>query len=185
MANALTVARLLLVAPFAALVVRGDAHSAALAAVLLVAAIATDLADGPVARRLGTVSTTGGTLDHTSDFLFVTSGLSAAAYRGTVSWVLPVLITAAFAQYFIDSHWVHRSPALRGSWLGRYNGILYFVPLGTDLLVCMGLDALRALETLLVWMLVVSTFVSMALRLTSAKRALELPAAETAGQSRR
>lgn len=184
-ANLLTAVRLLLVAPIAILVARGGARSAAIAAVGMAAAIATDLADGPIARRTGTVSALGGTLDHLSDFLLVTAGLSAAAGRGAVPWVLPALITAAFAQYWIDSYWVYRGRALRGSRLGRYNGILYFVPLCGVILIELGLTALGPLLAVAVWALVVSTLASMGQRLMLARKALASPAAETAGQFRR
>ena len=56
-----------------------------------------------------------GTFDHASDFLFVTSGMFAGAFRGAFPWILPALITAAFAQYVIDSYWIHRQTKLRGS----------------------------------------------------------------------
>ena len=86
----------------------------------------------------------------------------------------------SFAQYFVDSYFVHRQRALRGSRLGRYNGILYFVPLCLDILVRLGFNFLQPVLTLLVWLLVVSTLVSMGQRLVSTRRAPELPAAETA-----
>jgi CDP-diacylglycerol---glycerol-3-phosphate 3-phosphatidyltransferase len=180
MANALTTVRLLLVVPFALLVIDGDARSAAFAAVALLVAIATDLLDGAVARRTGTVSALGGTLDHTSDFLFVTCGLFAAASRGAVTWLLPILITSAFIQYVVDSYWIHRRRALRGSRLGRYNGILYFAPLWGVLLVQGGVPSVRPLLTLLVWSLVVSTLVSMTQRAVASRRALAAAAAEVA-----
>ncbi len=181
-ANTLTALRLLLVVPFCYLRTRGDAHAAALAAFTIVTAILTDLVDGPVARRTGTVSSFGGTLDHLSDFLFVTGGLFATAARGAVTWLLPSLITAAFVQYVVDSYWVHRRRALRGSRLGRYNGILYFVPLCVDILVCLGWNFLHPVLTFIVWALVLSTLVSMAQRLALVRTSLALPAAETAHQ---
>jgi len=165
MANGLTAVRLLLVLPFAFFMARGDARSAEFAALAMAGAIATDVLDGPVARRRGTVSAVSGTFDHTSDFLFVTCGLFAGAFRGAFPWILPVLITAAFAQYFIDSYWVHRQRALRKSQLGRYNGILYFVPLCIDIFIRMGAHVLYPLLTVLVWMLVLSTMISMGQRL--------------------
>ena len=130
MANALTAIRLLLVAPFAFFMARGDERSAVFALIAWVVALSTDFLDGPIARRRGTVTALSGTFDHSSDFLFVTSGIFAGAYRGVFPWVLPVCITAAFAQYVIDSYWIHRQSKLRGSKLGRYNGMLYFVPTG-------------------------------------------------------
>src|ERR1700690_2153075 len=138
MANALTALRLLLVAPFAYFMTKGDVRFAVLALVVWVVALTTDFLDGPIARRRGTVTALSGTFDHTTDFLFVTCGLFAGALRGAFPWILPVLITAAFAQYFIDSYWVHHHRALRKSQLGRYNGILYFVPLCMDIFIRMG-----------------------------------------------
>ena len=165
MAHALTAVRLLLVVPFAALMAHGDAWHAGLAALVLAAAIVTDLLDGPVARRRGTASAAGGAFDHTVDCLFVTSGLAAGAMRGGFPWILPALVAAAFLQYVADSYWLHRGRTLRTSRLGRYNGILYFVPLGGDILVRLGLDGLRPLVELLGWGLVASTLVSMGERL--------------------
>src|ERR1700730_6369075 len=165
MANALTAVRLLLVVPFAFFMTKGDMRYAVFALVVWVVALTTDFLDGPIARRGGTVTALSGTFDHATDFLFVTCGLFAGAFRGAFPWILPVLITAAFAQYFIDSYWVHRQRALRKSQLGRYNGILYFVPLCMDIFIRMGAHVLYPLLTLLVWMLVLSTLVSMGQRL--------------------
>lgn len=165
MANALTAVRLLLVFPFAYYMAQGDRRSAMFALAAWVVALITDFLDGPIARRRGTVTAWSGTFDHTTDFLFVTSGLFGGALRGAFPWILPVLITAAFAQYVIDSYWIHRHTKLRGSKLGRYNGILYFVPTCMDILVRMGLVFLRPLLTILVWLLVASTLVSMVQRL--------------------
>jgi phosphatidylglycerophosphate synthase len=165
MANALTAVRLLLVFPFAFLMAREDMSSAGFAALVIVAAIATDLLDGPIARRTGTASAPSRTLDHTADFLFVTSGLTAGVTRAAFPWILPLLVTVAFAQYVIDSYWFDQQSGLRMSRLGRYNGILYFVPLCCDVLIRMGLTFLQPLLNPVVWMLVVSTLLSMGQRL--------------------
>src|SRR5262249_18727701 len=123
LANALTAIRMLLVAPFAFYMLRADRRSAAIALLIFSVALATDFADGALARRRGQVTAFGGTFDHASDFLFVSAGLWAGAARGAFPWVLPALVAAAFAQYTIDSYWLHRQGRLRGSWLGRWNGI--------------------------------------------------------------
>ena len=97
--------------------------------------MATDLADGPLARRRGTVSALGGVLDHTADALFVAVTLWALAYveaqqgMDLVPGILPLFIVLAFAQYLLDSRALRGKP-LRGSWLGRANGIAYFVLAG-------------------------------------------------------
>jgi CDP-diacylglycerol---glycerol-3-phosphate 3-phosphatidyltransferase len=165
MANALTALRLLLVAPFAFFMARGDARSAGFALAIWIVALATDFLDGPIARARGTVSAMSGTFDHATDFVFVTSGLFAGASRGAFPWILPICITAAFAQYVIDSYWIHRQAGLRGSKLGRYNGMLYFVPPVLDILVRLGAVFLEPVLKILVWLLVLSTIVSMGQRL--------------------
>jgi phosphatidylglycerophosphate synthase len=175
MANALTAVRLLLVFPFAFFMAKGDVRYAVFALLAMVVAIATDFLDGRIARRRATVSAVGGTLDHTADFLFVTCGLFAGALRGAFPWILPLLIAAAFAQYVIDSYWGHRQGGLRKSQLGRYNGILYYVPLWGDILIRMGLRFLQPFLTLLVWLLVLSTLVSMGQRLMFRRLREELP----------
>lgn len=165
MANALTALRLLLVAPFVVFMSRGDSRSAAIALVIWGVALASDFVDGPIARRRGTVSSMSGTFDHASDFLFVTGGILACAWRGSIPWILPALITAAFAQYVIDSYWIHPQAGLRGSKLGRYNGMLYFVPPCIDALIRLGAVFLRPILSALAWLLVLSTLVSMGQRL--------------------
>ena len=175
MANALTAVRLLLVLPFAFFMAKGDARSAMFALAAWVVAVITDLLDGRVARHRGTVTALSGAFDHTSDFLFVTSGLFAGAMRGAFPWLLPSLIVAAFAQYVIDSYWIHRHSKLRGSKLGRYNGILYFVPTLMDSLIRMGVVFLQPLLTILVWLLVLSTLVSMVQRMMMRRLPEQLP----------
>src|SRR5260370_39260329 len=175
MANALTAIRLLLVLPFAVFMARGGSRSALSALITWVVALATDFLDGPIARRRGTVSPLSGAFDHASDFLFVVSGIFAGASRGAFPWILPICITAAFAQYAIDSYWIHRQIKLRGSKLGRYNGMLYFAPPCMDILIRLGMRFLQPFLTLFVWMLVLSTLVSMGQRSRSPKLANPLP----------
>ncbi len=129
MAHALTSLRLLAVVPAAWAFSRPDQVSVWLLVGLMAVAIVTDYCDGVVARSSGTASARGLLFDHTTDFLFVTSGLAGAALAGVVPTVLPVLIAVAFTQYVADSYFLHRQKQLRMSRLGRWNGILYFAPL--------------------------------------------------------
>ena len=175
MANALTAVRLLLVVPFAFFMTKGDVRSAVFALIVWAVALTTDFLDGPIARRRGTVTAWSGTFDHTTDFLFVTSGLFAGAFRGVFPWILPILIVAAFSQYVIDSYWIHRHAKLRGSKLGRYNGMLYFVPPCMEIVIRLGARWLQPLLTILVWMLVLSTLVSMGQRLMLSRLPEHLP----------
>ena len=175
MANALTALRLFLVLPFAFFMAKGDRRSAIVALAVWAIALVTDFLDGPIARRSGTVTPLSGTFDHTTDFLFVTSGLFTGSLRGAFPWILPVLITAAFAQYFVDSNWVHRQSKLRGSKLGRYNGMLYFVPTCMEIVIRLGLRFLQPVLTVLIWLLVLSTLVSMGQRLMFSRLSEQLP----------
>jgi len=167
-ANLLTLVRLFSVLPFAWLVAHGGGGPWPLT--LFGVAVATDLVDGPLARARGTASGVGRALDHAADFAFVDSGLAAAALRGRVPWLLPLLVAAAFAQYVLDSYFLHRAGQLRMSALGRWNGILYFVPLGLALFVELGAGALAGPTRWLSWLLVLSTLVSMADRAFSLRR---------------
>ena len=170
MANLLSLLRLLLAVPLAALVAHDSALGAMLAATLFCVAIATDIADGRLARARGTESALGRVLDHGADFLFVNGGLAAAAATGALPWLLPALVTFAFVQYVVDSYWLHRARELRMSALGRWNGILYFVPLGGAILVELGIGFLAEPTRWVAWVLVASTLASIADRALAARR---------------
>ncbi len=178
MAHALSLLRLACVIPFWFAMQRGDAPGALWCALLLAVAIATDLADGRVARARGTASPLGRALDHGADFLFVVTGLAAAAVRGALPGVLPVLVALAFAQYVVDSLFAHGVRQLRMSGLGRANGILYFVPLVGDVLVRLGLPA-APLVRAIAWALALTTLASMLDRLLALRRSRD-----SAGSSR-
>ncbi len=160
--NALTLLRLIS-APFFACALIGGSIEAACSLFWL--AVATDMADGRLARARGEVSAFGGLLDHATDASFVTLGLAALAVRGIVPWALPILVAAAFVQYVLDSKSL-AGHELRGSFLGRWNGILYFVPLG--ILVTRGAVGLDwppdALIRTVSLALVASTILSMSTR---------------------
>jgi len=127
-ANALTAIRLALAVPIAAALARPGLLAPDVVALLLGLAIASDFLDGPVARRTGTASARGMLFDHTTDCLFVTGSLTGGAVAGSITPILPALIPLAFGQYVVDSYVWSRQRQLRASFLGRWNGILYFVP---------------------------------------------------------
>jgi phosphatidylglycerophosphate synthase len=167
-ANGITAIRALLAIPCALLVLEERWLPAA---IVLTFALITDLLDGPLARRLGQASSLGGLLDHAADAAFVVILLCALALQDYVPWLLPALVLAAFVQYVVDSRALHGSP-LRGSSLGRINGIAYFVlaalpvyrgALGTP----WPPDAALAL---LAWLLVATSILSMLHRLRVGSR---------------
>ena len=128
-AHLLTSFRLLLVVPVSLGLARPDVLPEGWWLVCITVGISTDYFDGIIARLTETASPKGRLFDHSTDFLFVTGGLGGAALAGNVPIALPILIVCAFAQYVLDSFWMHREKKLRMSTLGRWNGILYFVPL--------------------------------------------------------
>ena len=176
MAHLLTGVRLALALPLAAAFARPDLLNAGLVAVFLAVALATDYADGIVARQRGTTSAAGQLFDHGTDCLFVTAGLTGAALAGLVPLALPVLIPVAFGQYVFDSYLVHRRKRLRMSTIGRWNGIGYFAPLvviaAARLEVVPSLTAALLLAArLTAHALILSTVVSIVDRATAAREA--------------
>jgi phosphatidylglycerophosphate synthase len=160
LANGLTLVRLLLAPALAASLARNQAVPAL---VVFATAIATDLVDGRVARLRGEVTPFGGFFDHVTDAIFVATGLLVLALRGIVPLALPILLLMAFLQYSVDSRVVAGRP-LRASRLGRWNGIAYFVVLGTPI-IRDGLGLTFPDDALVGWIgvaLVVSTLASMA-----------------------
>jgi len=162
-ANGLTFLRLLAAPALALAVVDG---AAATAAGLFWLAVATDVADGRVARRYGEVSAYGRLVDHAADATFVSIGCAALAWSGVLPIPLSPLIAIAFFQYAIDSH-ILGYRELRGSRLGHWNGIGYYVVVAVPIVrdaIGLGWPG-PALVQGFGWLLVATTFVSMMLRL--------------------
>ena len=85
--------------------------------------------------------------------------IAACAAQGWATLWLPLLVVAAFAQYSLDSKAL-AGAKLRANWLGRTNGIAYFVLVG----VCIGFALLglpQWLPLLLSWLLSATTLISM------------------------
>lgn len=180
MAHLLTGLRLLAAAPAAWAFSRPDQVLPWLLVALVVVAIATDYLDGVVARRTGAASARGRLFDHTTDFLFVTSGLAGAARAGLVPAWLPLLISLAFSQYVLDSYFWHRERQLRMSFLGRWNGILYFVPL-----VLIAVSGLRDLAELAALAAAIVRPLAMLLMVTTVASMLDRAAAPAGRLARR
>ena len=162
-ANALTLLRVLLAPALAFAILAGEAE---VATAIFWIAVATDVADGRVARRWGEVSEHGRLFDHSADAVFVSTGAVALACVGALPYALEPSIAIAFVQYAVDSRVTgDREP--RASGLGHWNGIAYYVAVATPIIR----DTLGftwpapALVMALGWLLVASTLLSMASRL--------------------
>lgn len=162
MANLLTGFRLLVLLPVAWAMADPTVLSATIVLALIVAAILSDYFDGKVARARGTASARGMLFDHGTDFLFVTSCLVGAAMADLVPIVLPLLITIAFSQYVLDSYYLFRQKQLRMSVLGRWNGVLYFVPI-----VIVAVARLSPSQTVAALLLNLTWYISLALILST------------------
>ena len=183
-ANGVTSIRLLLAPLLVWAVAR---HRVELGAVVFILAVATDLADGRIARSRGEASALGGVLDHATDALFVSIGLAAYAFRGATPSLLPPVIALAFIQYALDSRALAGHP-LRTSRIGRSNGLAYYVLLGLlvlrDAVEGGGSDSIFLYG--LGWVLVLTSLVSMVdrgLAWTSTRRAPDLHDGEKEDQS--
>ncbi len=97
LANKLTLARIVLVPVFLALVQIPFPHHMTWAAVVFLAAALTDLLDGYFARKHGTVSGFGKIFDPVADKILVLSALLPLAVMGRISvWVVLILIGREF-----------------------------------------------------------------------------------------
>lgn len=168
-ANVLTLVRVLLAPAIALAILKG---SAVVATAIFWAAVVTDMTDGRVARRRGEASENGRLLDHSADAFFVSSGIAALAFVGSMPALLAPLIVLAFVQYAVDARCSGaREP--RASRLGHWNGIAYYVAVATPIIR----DSLdfswpgATFVAALGWLLVASTLLSMANRLRALRSA--------------
>lgn len=162
--NVLSLSRVLLAIPTAYTLVHGWA---VVTTALYIVVIASDLIDGRIARNRQQISAFGTLIDHGSDAAFVVVLCAAGAWLGRLPLALPLLIFIAFMQYALDSRSV-ASGEVRGSRLGRLNGVAYFVIVGALIIVQSFLsdEVFRTTLHGFGWLLVVSTLTSMVARAT-------------------
>ena len=104
-ADACTLLRLLLAPAFAVGLARAAGATGVASAIPLaicVVAMATDFADGRLARRRGVASELGRLFDHGADALFLFPGLFVLAGLGRLPFAMPAAATVAFTLYVID-----------------------------------------------------------------------------------
>lgn len=134
LANAITAARLIATPLFVLCVVNAAESPLAgwTAGLLFAVAAWSDVVDGRIARRRGTVSEGGRILDHFADIVFILVGLGTYAHLGLAPWWVPASIAASFSFYVVDS-WVRSAPVkptLIGSRIGHVGGIANYVLIG-------------------------------------------------------
>lgn len=130
-ANLLTGLRLALTPAFITLAWPAE-RAAWDAALLFVVIAATDVWDGRLARRYGTVSRIGRTCDNVADISFILGALSMYALQSLVPWWVPAAVGGSFAFYVVDSWSLSASaPTLIGSRVGHLAGICNYALVGT------------------------------------------------------
>lgn len=165
-AEMLSLFRVVAAFPMAFAVAAADWRAAVM---IFAAAVASDLLDGPLARRRGDPNSSGALLDHGADAFFVSVALAAFAWRDELSALLPVLVVLAFAQYTWDSG-AHRGAPLRGNGMGRINGIAYYVLVGAQVAAHLYAPAAQPGLEILGLALIATTAFSMSQRARQAKR---------------
>jgi phosphatidylglycerophosphate synthase len=123
--NALSISRFAMAALWIALAIAMPQLHIAFA-ILAIAAAVTDYIDGRIARRLRVAYEGGGWLDSVADVTFILAALGSYAASGELPLAVPVLIAISFAQYTIDSLWMHRARAPVRSRLGHWGGIINY-----------------------------------------------------------
>lgn len=154
-ANGVTLLRVVATPAFGASVWSAhQGHPSPLPALIFFVAVASDLGDGPLARRLGIASDRGRILDHVADITFITSALAVYWKLGIAPWWVPAAIAASFLVYVVDSWRLGVATAPRrlvGSRLGHVAGILNYVLVGV--LACNESAGLHWLPAGLTWAL--------------------------------
>ena len=162
LANSLSLSRLI-IAPLAAWVAISGWWLTA--SCFLLIAIFSDLFDGPIARKKGQESAFGGLLDHTCDAFLVAVLLFVLNKTHGIPLLLPILVIGSFLQYILDSKALF-GHKLRTSFLGRSNGLAYYVLIS----LCIFSEALQINQPdkffiICSWILIASTLTSMSERL--------------------
>lgn len=126
-ADACTLLRILLAPVFAWILARPAPAGSALPLAICLVAVATDFADGRLARAGGRISEARRIFDHGADILFLLPGLTVLAQLGRVPWLLPWAAGIAFALYAADGvrrgggHRVDLAPSRSGAAAGIAN----------------------------------------------------------------
>jgi phosphatidylglycerophosphate synthase len=147
-ANVLTALRVLLTPAFVVLVTTADGHifRGVLAVVVFAAVAASDVVDGRLARRFGSVSPRGRVFDHLSDITFVLIALGTYVALRIAPWWVPLAIAIAFGTYVINA-WVlptAHPPSPSAQRIGHAGGVCNYVLIG--ILVCNNSAAIHLLS---------------------------------------
>jgi CDP-diacylglycerol--glycerol-3-phosphate 3-phosphatidyltransferase len=155
-ANALTVARLLLVPVFVWFLLAGGTGGRTIAFVAFAVASVTDLLDGELARRLGLITDFGKIADPIADKALTGSALITLSYLGELAWWVTAVIVVREVAVTGLRFWVIRRGVIAASRGGKLKTLLqiiaiclYILPWGNGILraVVMGAAVAATLVT--------------------------------------
>ena len=155
-ANALTVARLLLVPVFVWFLLAGGTGGRTIAFVAFAVASVTDLLDGELARRLGLITDFGKIADPIADKALTGSALITLSYLGELAWWVTAVIVVREVAVTGLRFWVIRRGVIAASRGGKIKTMLqivaislYVLPIHIDLIreIVMGAAVVVTLVT--------------------------------------
>jgi CDP-diacylglycerol--glycerol-3-phosphate 3-phosphatidyltransferase len=126
-ANALTVARLLLVPVFVWFLLAGGTGGRTIAFVAFAVASVTDLLDGELARRLGLITDFGKIADPIADKALTGSALITLSYLGELAWWVTAVIVVREVAVTGLRFWVIRRGVIAASRGGKIKTMLQIV----------------------------------------------------------
>jgi CDP-diacylglycerol--glycerol-3-phosphate 3-phosphatidyltransferase len=124
LANALTVLRLLLVPVFVLFLVAGGTGARIIALLVFLAASATDMLDGRIARRRGLVTDFGKIADPIADKALTGAALLTLSAQGELAWWVTAIILARELAVTLLRFWVIRHGVIAASRGGKVKTIL-------------------------------------------------------------
>ena len=185
--NLLTLVRLLLVPVLAVLLFSGDGNdptTRAWATVVFVVAALTDLIDGELARRSGTVTTVGKIADPIADKAITGVALIGLSWLGDLPWWVTAVILVREVGVTVLRFWVIRHGVIPASRGGKAKTVaqiiaisLYLAPLPP------GFDSVRILAMAVAVVLTVVTGVDYAMRAWRLRGAGRSAAGQSGGGS--
>ena len=185
--NLLTLVRLLLVPVLAVLLFSGDGNdptTRAWATVVFVVAALTDLIDGELARRSGTVTTVGKIADPIADKAITGVALIGLSWLGDLPWWVTAVILVREVGVTVLRFWVIRHGVIPASRGGKAKTVaqiiaisLYLAPLPS------GFDTVRILAMAVAVVLTVVTGVDYAMRAWRLRGAGRSAAGQSGGGS--
>jgi CDP-diacylglycerol---glycerol-3-phosphate 3-phosphatidyltransferase len=189
LANAITVARMVLVPVFLVLLLHGDGDTSAwrdAAFVTFAVASVTDRLDGQIARRRGLVTDFGKIADPIADKALIGAALVGLSVLGELAWWITVIVLVreigvTLLRFFVIRHGV--MPASRG---GKLKTLLQAVAIGLLVLPLEGWPHDLAMLTMYVAVVVtVVTGVDYVLRASELRRTSERAALKRARRAQR